>query len=198
MIAQTSGADTGVLDLRNADFFADESIELIGDWEFYWNELLNPGEFGRVERRYEEFPQLWNDMDEIDNMVYASYRLIVLLPDSIPPLALSVPDMYSSYRLFANGEIISENGKVDSTKAEYIPKWKAKSSKSTMLKKYDYEKHKLLRHLENWSEKDISRILLPHPVLGKLSVREMMFFTIHHNDHHFKQLEEIESYEKSN
>lgn len=80
----------------------------------------------------------------------------------------------------------------------FIPKWKAKSSKSTMLKKYDYEKHKLLRHLENWSEKDISHILLPHPVLGKLSVREMMFFTIHHNDHHLKQLEDIESYEKSN
>jgi len=36
----------------------------------------------------------------------------------------------------------------------------------------------------DWSELQMDRIRLPHPVLGKLSVREMLFFTLYHNQHH--------------
>jgi hypothetical protein len=35
-----------------------------------------------------------------------------------------------------------------------------------------------------WSEADLDRYRLPHPLLGKLTVREMLFFTIYHYDHH--------------
>lgn len=35
-----------------------------------------------------------------------------------------------------------------------------------------------------WSEKDLDRVRLPHPLLGKLTVREMLFFTLYHNAHH--------------
>jgi hypothetical protein len=37
-----------------------------------------------------------------------------------------------------------------------------------------------------WSERQLDRIRLPHPVLGKLSVREMLFFTLYHNQHHIE------------
>ncbi len=30
----------GVIDLQNWDFERDGMIELVGDWEFYWNELI--------------------------------------------------------------------------------------------------------------------------------------------------------------
>ena len=35
-----------------------------------------------------------------------------------------------------------------------------------------------------WSEADLDRVLLPHPLLGKLTVREMLFFTMYHVQHH--------------
>ncbi len=35
-----------------------------------------------------------------------------------------------------------------------------------------------------WSEEDLDRYRLPHPLLGKLTVREMLFFSIYHYDHH--------------
>lgn len=38
--------------------------------------------------------------------------------------------------------------------------------------------------LRGWSERDLDRIRLPHPLLGKLTSREMLFFTLHHNRHH--------------
>jgi len=37
---------------------------------------------------------------------------------------------------------------------------------------------------ERWSEKDLDRVRLPHPLLGKLTVREMLFFTLYHSAHH--------------
>lgn len=36
-----------------------------------------------------------------------------------------------------------------------------------------------------WEESDIDQYAMPHPVLGLLSVREMLFFTVLHNRHHF-------------
>lgn len=37
---------------------------------------------------------------------------------------------------------------------------------------------------ESWSEAQLDRIRLPHPLLGKLTVREMLLFTLYHNVHH--------------
>jgi hypothetical protein len=35
-----------------------------------------------------------------------------------------------------------------------------------------------------WSESDLDRYRLPHPLLGKLTLREMLFFTLYHYNHH--------------
>lgn len=38
--------------------------------------------------------------------------------------------------------------------------------------------------LNKWSETQMDEFVFPHPLLGKLTIREMMYFTIHHADHH--------------
>jgi uncharacterized damage-inducible protein DinB len=38
--------------------------------------------------------------------------------------------------------------------------------------------------LTGWGERSLERIRLPHPLLGKLTTREMLFFTLYHNQHH--------------
>jgi uncharacterized damage-inducible protein DinB len=38
--------------------------------------------------------------------------------------------------------------------------------------------------LEQWSEADLDRTRMPHPILGPLTVREMLFFTLYHDGHH--------------
>ncbi len=40
------------------------------------------------------------------------------------------------------------------------------------------------RAVSSWSEADLDRCRLPHPLLGKLTVREMLFFTLYHYEHH--------------
>lgn len=43
---------------------------------------------------------------------------------------------------------------------------------------------RLKEAVRGWSEEDLDRILLPHPLLGKLTTREMLFFTLYHDLHH--------------
>jgi len=38
--------------------------------------------------------------------------------------------------------------------------------------------------LAGWGERGLDLIRLPHPLLGKLTTREMLFFTLYHNQHH--------------
>jgi hypothetical protein len=38
--------------------------------------------------------------------------------------------------------------------------------------------------VSGWSERALGMLRLPHPGLGKLTVREMLFFTLYHNTHH--------------
>lgn len=42
----------------------------------------------------------------------------------------------------------------------------------------------LQARLGAWEEAALDRYRLPHPALGKLTVREMLFFTLYHNAHH--------------
>lgn len=42
----------------------------------------------------------------------------------------------------------------------------------------------LSRQVDKWTEPELDTVLLPHPLLGKLTVREMLYFTIYHAQHH--------------
>ena len=48
----------------------------------------------------------------------------------------------------------------------------------------------LARRLEKWSEADLDCHRLPHPLLGKLTVRDMLLFTVQHLAHHASKVEE--------
>ncbi len=40
----------------------------------------------------------------------------------------------------------------------------------------------------SWSETSLDRYRLPHPLLGRLTVREMLFFTLGHGLHHARNV----------
>ena len=67
------------------------------------------------------------------------------------------------------------------------------SEKKDLIKKLEAQKIKMIKHIGKWSEKDLSTYILPHPLLGKLTFREMIYFTSLHTDHHRKILEEFHS-----
>jgi hypothetical protein len=47
----------------------------------------------------------------------------------------------------------------------------------------------LIGALASWDEADLDTYLLAHPILGKVTMREMLYFTIYHVRHHRLNLE---------
>lgn len=57
-------------------------------------------------------------------------------------------------------------------------------SKDNLIEHFIDQLNRLLGLLDQWNEKELSTYILPHPAIGKLTIREMMFFTIFHTAHH--------------
>jgi signal transduction histidine kinase len=116
----------GLLDLRKEKF--DSSVELKGQWRFYWKKLVSPETNANPDSStLVEFPFLWHGYflkgEELPSFGYATYKLTILLPESSSPLSIAVPDMYSAYRLYLNQHLVAENGQVGTTKEDFIPYW---------------------------------------------------------------------------
>jgi len=63
-----------------------------------------------------------------------------------------------------------------------------KIRKKTILK-WIHLGDRMLLYLRNWNEEDLDRYQLPHPILGKLTMREMLMFTMYHNLHHLESIQ---------
>ncbi|MEM7356368.1 MAG: DinB family protein, partial [Acidobacteriota bacterium] len=60
----------------------------------------------------------------------------------------------------------------------------AQRSRTRALAGWQRAGESLVRELGKWSEAALDKHRLPHPLLGKLTVREMLFFTHFHDLHH--------------
>lgn len=62
----------------------------------------------------------------------------------------------------------------------------AEASRARALAGWQQAGDSLVTRVGKWSEEALDKYRLPHPVLGKLSVREMLFFTHYHDLHHME------------
>lgn len=72
--------------------------------------------------------------------------------------------------------------------APFIPKSVAVHDRERLSKKLHALTNSLVQSVDSFSENQLDRIILPHPLLGKLTLREMLYFTIYHVEHHEKQI----------
>ena len=68
----------------------------------------------------------------------------------------------------------------------FIPKVILLNEKDSLVKKYERQKESLIKKIKKQSEEKLDNYILPHPLLGKITLREMLFFTIYHNEHHLQ------------
>lgn len=57
---------------------------------------------------------------------------------------------------------------------------------------------KLCNQVTHFSEKDLDILILPHPLMGRVTVREMLFFTIYHAQHHHQLIKKYLENRNSN
>ena len=105
----------GVIDLRAYDFRADGPIDLDGEYEFYWNQMLNPAlESDTGVLNYIAVPGSWTrlkrELPEIERFGFATYRLVILLPQGVNGLSFKVENVFSASGFLLNGKAIDYLG----------------------------------------------------------------------------------------
>ncbi|MBN2526431.1 MAG: histidine kinase [Deltaproteobacteria bacterium] len=112
-------AETGTLDLTDWSFYHNGSIPLDGQWEFYPGQLYTPADFSTdaVHREpvFAEIPgplvRHQNENSLFARAGFGTYRLRIHIAKT-PALALGMKDVWSAYRLWINGNLLLESGRV--------------------------------------------------------------------------------------
>ncbi len=134
-------ATKGVLDLTAWDFDKDGPVNLNGQWEFYWKQLLMPEDYTGFlpsqKVRYVNVPHLWNnhttDNSPINGKGYATYRLKILHRTTDRLLALKFSYQHAAQQAYINEKLISSRGAAgktaETTKPQFPPQFEVFSSK---------------------------------------------------------------------
>jgi hypothetical protein len=85
-------------------------------------------------------------------------------------------------KLEAAGEVISPFSK---NMPETPP-----DGKQEIINKLSQEKDILIKKINKISERDLDKYLIPHPLMGRMLIREMIMWNAHHVEHHHKILKE--------
>lgn len=127
------------------------------------------------------------------------------LLQSIKPLndALSMPKFILRYKFGkSNREVRDFNSVVDryqerlkdaqgkTFKGSRNMKVPMQKEKAYILNRLQIENKKLQAKTLRWKDKDLDNYILPHPLMGKMPVREIIMWTAHHVEHHTKTLKE--------
>jgi DinB superfamily len=93
--------------------------------------------------------------------------------------------------LVAKYKLKLEQGAVAS--GRFVPKpTKDVTTKKSILKQWDkVSTHYLSALKKNRTEEDLDNYLVKHPLLGKLTIRELCYFTIYHTQHHLQAINNI-------
>lgn len=70
--------------------------------------------------------------------------------------------------------------------APYVPNPAPFTEQTRLSKSIMDVVNSLAKSISKWDEAALDKYILPHPLLGKVTFREMMYFTIYHVQHHHK------------
>ena len=110
----------GQADLSEIDFSNHKLLELSGTWEFYWNELLLPGDFSALRiPTWVDVPGSWHRHDQHPQLGYGTYRTRIQFSGEQGGLSLYFPIVNSASRIWLNGELVRETGAVSREKSQH-------------------------------------------------------------------------------
>lgn len=109
--------------------------ELSGEWEFYWNKLLDPTSFaanpGMKPDAYFELPSTWMrfriDGRRLPETGGATLRLKVRHPWKGQEIGIKLTKINFAFKLFADNMLIAEAGAVSGSKRGFLGRYKPQS-----------------------------------------------------------------------
>ncbi len=135
----------------------------------------------------------WSAGQHLQHLVLSTQPINTLLMGDIEHIKVfgtpDRPTAWSYDELVANYQAHLEKGA--KAKGQFVPDELTLYDKEELIDDFILAKEELIEALEEWDDDALDKYCIPHPLLGKLSIREMLFFTIYHTRHHFKGIKRL-------
>lgn len=139
---------------------------------------------------------VWSPAENLVHLIQSSRPVVLAL--NLPKLLLrlrfgttqrpskTVAQVRETYLTYAQSDNFQASG-------TYLPKVpnSTPEQKRNILGKWGKVCAALLTAIRQWDENALDQYLLPHPLMGKMSVREILFFTLYHNMHHVNDVQRL-------
>jgi len=133
----------------------------------------------------------WSPSDNVDHLIRAHkpVSLAMKFPKVVLQLIFGKANRPSkSYEALREKYVgaLLKGGRAGGTflPTQESPQENAEEKKKKILAQLSNESAKLISVAETWEEAALDKYILPHPLIGKLTIREMLYFTIYHNLRH--------------
>jgi len=164
--AQNTIINNGYLDLTNINLDK-KTIELKGNWDFYWNELLLPNSYLDSLKGHKKYlakvPRTWQNVKLDDNTYctadgYATYRLRIRVNNKDEIYGIKLGAVFTAYNLYVDGKLLKSMGQVGTTKESSIPKFHTEEIPIPIQKKegIDSQIIDLILHISNFHHRRAS------------------------------------------
>lgn len=143
---------------------------------------------------FARYGEVWSASDNLDHLIKSHKPVAKAL--KLPKITLRAmfgkPDQASMTYEKLCQIYRNEIAKGAQASGRYLPDQEnqnsgTESKKKELLNQFLKASTELVFAAEKWDNKELDNYLLPHPILGKLTIREILFFTIYHNLRHASQ-----------
>jgi len=131
-------------------------------------------------------PEKWNAGQQLDHIYRSTATLLLAMRIPKPAMKIIVGKANRESRTY-EGLVEKYSQKLSGgakAQGRFIPSTIQFEQKNKWIEKLRRVIEKLSKQIDQYSEQDLDEYILPHPLLGKLTIREMMYFTIYHVQHH--------------
>jgi uncharacterized damage-inducible protein DinB len=143
---------------------------------------------------FARYGETWSASDNVDHLIKAHKPIVKAL--RLPKITLRAIFGKPKTSSITYAELCQiyrdEIAKGAQASGRYLPNQESPNSGSETKKKerldqFSKASTELVAAVEKWDENELDDYLLPHPILGKLTIREILLFTIYHNLRHASQ-----------
>ncbi len=134
----------------------------------------------------------WSPSGQLEHLILSSKGVASVLKMSKFKLGLmgkakngskTYEDLFGQYK-----DVLSTGVKAS---AKFSPDPNKSWKREELLDNWKMIGRKFEERIPNWSEKDLDIYQIPHPAIGKITLREMLFFTVFHTGHHLKTMKAL-------
>jgi hypothetical protein len=134
----------------------------------------------------------WSAGKQLDHMIksVAPLNMAMGLPQFIPALLFGKANRPSKTYEELVAKYQSKLAAGGKAPAQFEPPFVPFEAKTKLINRLNKLVKSLCKKINQRSDADLDKNILPHPLLGKLTLREMLYFTAYHAAHHQASIEQ--------